>query len=389
MEKSEMNWSFLIIAYMSMACVGLGFGARNAIFLEILGTFQINNQLGSYFLSIPAVIGIPGMYLANWLTPRLGLVRSCQLFLLMLTASFYVQGVSTQYAQLLGGATLFGLSLGGLFTLQNNLVLAGVPSKFQRQALSGLVTIMGLLVFAGPIIVTSLQNIGVTWQEMHANIFPVLPAFVFVAAFFGRESNPANAYKVAPKDASLFSMANRAGLLFVIMSGLVFAAEMVIAARLAQFGRDVMFLSTPQANWFLSMFLSFLIGSRIIFTFVRVPMEDYSVLTYFPLLSIFFCAMGVFAHPYFWLLGGFFLGPLHACMATVVSKEYGVKAFRILGTRATSNAIAVFTAQWIVGFLADHFGLPIAMYISVLCILLAYALLALKESRYPSPTQEG
>ena len=80
------------------------------------------------------------------------------------------------YQLFLIGSAIVGLAMGGLSITMNLLIDSSVPTKWRRQAFSGLHSLYGMASFCSPAILILIVNQGFRWQQLFhfLAIFPLL-----------------------------------------------------------------------------------------------------------------------------------------------------------------------------------------------------------------------
>ena len=129
---SRQRWFVIGLAYATLFLYGLIDNSRGPIFPDVLEDFILGDGVGSIFFSSASAAALISNITATWWLKRLGDLWSVRIFSALQAVSLAIMAYSPNYSMLLTGASLFGLSLGGLGLLVNVLTAAAAPAPRER-----------------------------------------------------------------------------------------------------------------------------------------------------------------------------------------------------------------------------------------------------------------
>ncbi len=381
---SRQRWFVIGLAYATLFLYGLIDNSRGPIFPDVLEDFILGDGVGSIFFSSASAAALISNITATWWLKRLGDLWSVRIFSALQAVSLAIMAYSPNYSMLLTGASLFGLSLGGLGLLVNVLTAAAAPAPLRRQLLSGLHCMYGVSSLLSPIMVTLFYEAGSGWRTVFGAL-AAGPLLIFGASFISHLDVEAPAIPSAQPPP--VPMPKSRVLWYSFAIAIYVVVEILVSTRLVLYARRDLGSSVEDANRLLSFFYLAMFAGRFFFAVVRVPFSHES-LQYTAILSSFVTiSLGLLVHPGFLALSGLTMSFYYPVSMSRLSDELGVHTGAAMSWVLTVQSVALLAMHALVGTLSDAVGLKVALWTGPVCLALVTVLLVSGSRGGPKPAE--
>jgi fucose permease len=431
-QSNYLDWFLLGLTYLSLFVFGIIDNSRGPVFPDILREFSLSDSQGAYFFLITSGAGLVNNLLAFWWLPRLGAYRVLQVYSIIQLLGLIGLGlerVTPGYFGVLAACAVLGVSSGGLGIAQNLLVTDSVPFALRRRALSGLHGMYGISSLLAPLLVTfnyavnsvngQVGGAGAPGYASWRLIFLWLTlgsAVVIVISLFrssrsvgaklgaaklsstklsstrldpenlgatkeatisqGQNLSSASMGKGAEVGSDLFW---RRTAFLALMLSLYVIAEISISSRLVLFARRDAGFSIENSNLLLSGFFLSLFFGRLLFTVVHFHLSHIRLLGISAIASFLFFILGLFFNPIWLAVCGFTMSWFYPTAIAMISDEMADESARATSWCVTMQSLGLMLMHFMMGVLSDRVGLRIALCIGPVCLVLVFALLALRR----------
>ncbi len=376
--KKNIIWSFVFISYSSLLSQAIIENSRGAVYPYILKHFNLTNNTGSLIFVVSTFMGLITSSTSQYWIKRWGVIKSLTLGNLCLfigSLSYFL----IPYHQLpFFVLILFSIILGSgisLIAIPMNILMAkGLPTQLRRQGYSGLHAIYGLGSLASPLFLSFWIRKDFSWFAyfLPLSILPLTPLF-YSLKLFKQESIDQKKAKEQTK-----SKKNQSSppLSIKILTGLVFgfyvSSEILISSRLVLYLKELKLFSNQEAQYYLSLFFTFLFIGRLLFIFAPKKISSSTVLVISLLLSFIFSLIGIFIHPFFLCLTGLTMSFFFPVSMDWLSSNYGHCLDEMTGNVFTWIGINLVIIHTLFGQVASKYGLDAAFLL--IPILLVFSL---------------
>lgn len=378
------DWFLVSVAYFSLFTYGFIDNARGPVFPDLLKEFALTDSVGALFFFVASASAlINNVFLSDWME-RIGAYRVTQVYSLAQIAGLAVIGFGPSYIWTLIGAAITGLGFGGLGISVNILVAEGAPAHTRRQMLSGLHSTYGVSSLLAPIVVTLLYQWHLSWRATLAS-FALGPALV-VGLTLLRPRVDDGAQSLSNRDDTTRERGLRPRAIAVfygLLCTFYVVAELSIGTRLALLVRREHGFSIEDANALVSGYFVGLFVGRLIFAMVRLPLGNRAVLALSATAGFITYALGLSVHPAFLALAGLAFSVFYPCVIALINDEQGPWAGFVTTWCITLQAVGILSMHFLLGRLADSFGLGRALWLGPISLLFVLVCLLLKPRFAP------
>jgi fucose permease len=384
-----MNWFLLIVVYASLFAYGLIDNSRGPLFPEILKTYALNDSIGSSFFFVASLAALATNLISRWWLNAFSQLRSFIAFTWIQAVSLIVMGFAPNFAVLVFGSAIFGVSAGGTGVLVNLLVGSAVPAHLRRRAFAGLHCMYGISSLAAPLAVTLWLRGQMPWMWFFLAL-ALGPIAVALASRKDRAQDRASVGRSHESGAARELSGDRVGqsnrtswrrsLLLATTLALYVVAEVGLSSRLALHARRDLSFDVAQANRLVAGFFFGLFVGRLVFAAVTIHISHFRVLVVSSVFSLAFFALGLVVHPLFLAFVGLAMAPFYPVFVALIADDEPASAGAILAWCLAMQGVGLASMHAILGALADQFGLEKALWLGPMALL--GALIGLVIYRY-------
>jgi len=361
---------------------------RGPVFPDLLKEYALTDTVGGLFFLLASASGlVNNVLLFKWIE-KIGAYRTTQVYSFAQVLGLVIIGFGQKYGLTLLGAGIIGTSLGGLGISVNVLVIEGASPGRRRQALSGLHCMYGVSSLLAPLLVSFLYHNGLGWRGVLGWV-AVGPAAVMVVSYFyharllralaGDGSRSSAGAEVVTDRAR----ARRVGLYYALIGTFYVVAEISISTRLALYARRDWAYEVDAANLLLVVYFVGLFLGRLASALVRLPWRSYHILVASAVCGLVAYSLGLLFHPLWMAVSGLFLSVFYPCMLALISEEQEEISGYVTSWCITLQSFGIMAMHFLLGRLADDFGLGRALWLGPLTLLSVLLCLSLKSRFAP------
>ena len=176
----DINLPAIGLSYFALFSLSLIENAKSPIYPNLLNEFNLTHKDGSWVFTLASLFGIFATISSNFWLKKFGVFKAKKYLATALVIGTILSSISLNvfksYSIFLIGCAIVGLAMGGLSITMNLLIDSSVPSKWRRQAFSGLHSLYGMASFCSPAVLILIVNQGFKWQQVFnfLIVFPVL-----------------------------------------------------------------------------------------------------------------------------------------------------------------------------------------------------------------------
>ncbi len=382
-RSSPEAWYWIGLGYLSLFTYGFIDNSRGPIFPDVLKDYQLSDSVGSlFFLVSSAAALLNNTFFSRWLNRTAGgpLLR---IYSLVQIVGLLLIGLSPTFVVTLLGALIIGIAFGGLSIAQNHLITENAPRSIRRRLFAGLHSTYGLASLMAPMAVSMFYLAGFRWRFVLSSL-SLGPLAVFLFARSHRQKQSPRPASEIDADAQLAQPApRREALYFAWVSSLYVVAEISISSRLALLARREWGFDPESANRVLATFFAAMFIGRFLFAALHFPWRNRQILLFGGGLGFAAFVIGMFAGPWWLALSGLGMSVFYPCIVTLIADEQGPRARAITSIAITSQSLGLIFMHFILGAMADSFGLGRALWLGPICLGTALVLLLFKERLAP------
>lgn len=357
--SSEASFYSVVFSYVSLFLYGLLDNMRGPIYPSLLLKYDLNNVMGSWFFSTTSLIFMIAAGLAPRVLFKRGYLQSIRESLVLIFASQLIFYFSPNFYGVLLGCILMGYGVGILSVIQNVLVLFASPPKKINQVVNGLHANYAAASLLAPLMVAVIFRLSFTFETIF--LVGALISFAILIGSFLIKNILEPVQEVGPHLLAFFKW--RYLPVGVLLSSYV-AGEVLLSSRLSQYLVDVYSFSSEQASvWTSGFFLSLLLG-RLLFTAFHFNITLHKLLKILFLLSILVSLLGLWFFPVALLFVGFLVSPLYAMIMIIAKREFPAEIENVTSLVIVLSGVFIISMNSLVGWLTDHFGIQLAMYLA-------------------------
>lgn len=369
-----MNWTYLLLAYVSLIGLGLADNIRGPVYPDLLAQFHLSNSTGALFFGLNAIFAMLNNFLASYWLPRLGVMRAWRLYVFFLFTSCVVIGLAENIISIWIGVSIMGLGFGGLGVTQNLLTVHGSTPARRTQALGGLHTMYALASVLAPILVTLTYPFHLKWNTvfLFASLVPLS------ALVWSLKEKTSPILDLDPKVSGQVQLGILPLTWVATFTTLYVMAEVLISSRLVLYVRTFENYTPKQANDLLSAFFVALLAGRLLLTVVRVPAKNSTLLRSSLAASLVTILLALFVNPLWFAVFGLTMSFCFPCMIAYAAETFGSQTARVMSWIFTGNYVGLIGMHFVVGVIADTLGLRQALFLGPLFLVTSLVLLVKK-----------
>lgn len=386
------GWLLVALGYLSLFTFGFVDNVRGPIFPDLLKEFALSDTMGGMFFLVSSATGlVNNVLLFKWIE-RIGAFRTTLVYSFAQMLGLLIIGFGQEFGMTLFGAVFLGTSLGGLGISVNVLVIEGASPARRRQALSGLHSMYGVSSLFAPLLVSLLYHAGLGWRGVlgWVSLGPAV-VLVFSLLFFKRferaSGDESGCGQRAGQVLTDLARSRRVGLYFALIATFYVIAEISISTRLALYARRDWGYDIDAANLLLTLYFIGLFLGRLVSALVRLPWRSYHILFASSALGMVSYALGLLVHPAWMALAGLFLSVFYPFLMSLISEEHEAISGYVTSWCITLQAFGIMAMHFLLGWLADDFGLGVALWLGPIMLLFVLLCLRMKGRLAHAPRE--
>jgi MFS transporter, FHS family, glucose/mannose:H+ symporter len=375
---SRTVWSVLF-ACLCMVALGLSDNIRGPLFADLLSFFNVSNAAGSLSFAVASTANLFGTLLSTRMLNRIHLDRLLLLSMVFMGVGLLAMSQAPTYLLFIGGAIVFGFSMGTTGVAQNLLIAENIKQTYQPKVFSGLHGIYGLSSLMAPFIASraptwfreNFPQSGLLTEWRSAFFLTALLCLLLFISIAVTRAEPKfesahHGLKTKPK------IKDKRALIYISLffAGYV-AAEILVATRLALYMRTYFNMDLEHSSNYVTYFFIFLLAGRLFFTVKSLNFPLRRQLSASLFLSMVTIVLGLTVHPLFLAATGLFMAPFYPMSVAYISELTGPMNRTYFTTALAIQSIFVVGMHVGVGYLTDVFGLFYAYGVSLALLLMA------------------
>ena len=355
-------WPLILLSYACLFVFGLSDNIRGPLFPEILKEFNLSDSTGSLMFSLSSLSGFMASYFARNLLRRYDRKSILQYACLGFFLTMNAMALSPHFYVFLSFSVLFGLCSGIIGLIPNVLVPLGSTPEKKQQLLSGLHAMYGVASLLAPMLVASISLLNLSWRYTFA--FASLGPLVLFLYSLHESHKPHHAKPLAQTEELKKNRKQnfKPQLFLAFMVSFSVAAEIMISSRLALYMRRVWNYDLETSSLYVTYFFIFLLLGRLLFTGLKFKKTILFQLSACLILTTIVLGVGLFYHPLFLAIAGFFIAPFYPLAISFISSEFPDDLDTAVSYMMATDSMMLALMHLFIGKLSDSFGIHQAMY---------------------------
>jgi MFS transporter, FHS family, glucose/mannose:H+ symporter len=354
---------FLVAAYASLFCLGLGDNIRGPLFPEVLSQLEITNSVGAWFFAISSLFGALGAALAAIFISKFGRHIVLSSALLCFGLGFILMGMDSSFMLMLAASAVIGASMGFLGVVQNTMVALASSENNRSRALGGLHAMYGLASFCAPLVVSFFAFFGFFWKS--AFFFAGGIALVISSISF---------YMLPAQETELSSQhkkINRQQLWLAFALALYVLAEVMISSRMALYFRSEQKMNLEESSLMVTVFFIFLLAGRLLITRFQVINHLRLFITFLLFASAVTVYLGLYFNSWFLPFSGLFMAAIYPLSVNWFSILFKQSLDALMSWVTALQSFGLFVMHLGVGRLTDTMGLTQALLLGIVIFIIS------------------
>ncbi len=380
----RINWPLVILAYFSLFCLGIADNARSSIYPDILKVLNLSYDQGSIIFSLSSLMGLLSTMTAKFWLPKFGIINPQRFFSLLLFIAAIVFGLSISYIPsyplALAGASLIGITMGGLSITMNLSIDEAVPAQDRRKFLSGLHSLYGLSSGFAPVILLFLTSWGKGFKELYF-VIAVFPIILFFLSLKTKK------LKEAQKEDTIASPEieiNKLSSTLLIGSILSFyvCSEVLLSSRFIIITNAIGLNNSNAAQSYLSSFFMLLTFGRIIFAFIKTKKTNFIILIASIIFSLVLFIMAVITNsPIYLSFIGLSMSIYFPCAMDYIAENFKGQLKNHLPMIMNIVTVKLIVMHYLAGRIEESFGAQSTLFLSITFLMMAFLMLIYHRSQ--------
>ncbi len=380
----SVHWPMVILAYLTLFCLGLLDNARGPFFQDIIVDLKLSDTQASFFFAVTSSMGfIMGRLVPRYVV-RWGVVPVVRLGQLFMGCGFASLALANSLSTLIATAGLFGVGFGILNVAQNLLLLEGATGSIRRRLFSGLHGMYAASSLISPLVAAFLFRQGVGWRTAFVG-FAAVTLVSFIYSLLVRP--PAGAEPLAPLGTTTpnsHDSKESYGAIAGVLSFYVLA-ELVVSTRISLYLRREFNYSPDDASIVLALFFALLLLGRLVLLFVPLRQGSLKIIEWSLMASIVAYGLGLWVHPTLFALCGLTMSPIFALVLDLIAELYPKTSVKAISHCVAVSCLYIVSMHFIMGLLTDWIGIHWAMYFGgaalIVSLVLVYRVRAQHKGR--------
>ncbi|NQZ57054.1 MAG: MFS transporter [Lentisphaeraceae bacterium] len=371
-----MRWPLVILSYLSVFALGLIDNARGACYPYILDTFELSNSEGALLFSLSSAAAlVVNLFNKMWL-PKFGAIKGNSIGLVFLACGALTLGLGSMLKPTImviyASSILIGVGLGFCGICINLLVVMGASETNKRKVVSGMHGLYGVASFIVPFVLLLCFVLGLNWGVLFVAI-GLLPLLFLFYSF----QQQAAASNKGDKEKT-FELRRGDRLFEGLFFGFYVASELLLSSRLVLYLQESKGFSDEKSSLYLSLFFVCLLTGRLLMAVVKISLKSKILLLYSVGLTLLSFAAGFYIHPFFLAFCGLTMSIFFPCGMTMLSDTYKAGFNSMTASVITMISIVLIIGHVLFGYLAENYGVDVAMLLAPLCSLITLAFLVVR-----------
>ena len=374
---------------MSLFTLGLADNLRSALLPEIINNFSLTHSNASWFFVLSSFFSVIAGYFTNKLIFKYGIMVFFRLGLGLILSGCLFFYLAPSFLYLLISCCILGLGFGFLAITQNILVTENTNPAFTQRALSGLHSMYGFASFLAPILVNFSKNFQIKWSSpfLWSGLFSLgnlALSFLIKNHTAERCNIPYNNAHEAYPETTIFDKDSSTKLnriYFVIMLSSYAAMELLVSTRLTSYLNHGLHWDLEKSSQYLSIFFLCLLSGRILFSFLRLPLNTKQTLALSLWSSLFLILIGLQINPLYLALSGFTMAPFYPLAVGWLRELFPDSISKMMSYSISIQSLTIIFMNLLIGWFSDNWGINQAMFLGLFFGSLSWILLMLQQRK--------
>lgn len=337
--------------------------------------------MASWYFSLAAFMSFVGSFLVRNVKAVSSLLYILYAGVFFIFLGLAIQYFATSYSIVLVGSAFFGLSIGFLGMAQNNLVILGSTSSNRSRMLSFLHSMYGMASLMAPLYVAWLSDHR--WQEIIMYFAWVALLYSVIGLILNFQKKDTILHYSQFQESASSGLSNLSELKIAVAISLYVVAEIMIGTRLALYVRRYSGYDLQDSSLYVTMFFAFLLMGRLVVSYSTFSMTNRKWILSSLVGSFVLILIGIFIHPFAFVISGLTMGPFYPLGMAYVSQMYPFKSTSIVSWTLAMQSIFIVIMHWGIGKLTDLVELNRALLMGPIFLLISFFIIFfIREERY-------
>lgn len=377
MVVCRMNFSYIILAYLSLFALSLIDNGRGPAYPDILNTFSIGPSLGSYIFSLASFSSLAVSLTSKYWLARFGAVNSTKFSLALMGVSSWglaYSGDLKSYKLLLFFSASLGVSLAILTITMNILVARGATIETRRRLFSGLHAVYGFSSFVAPAILSALVTYTYDWKTYFylVGFIPLIVLFLSMTVHRAKKSS-------GDEQMVRSGIKKRTRVLYGLLFGSYVSAEITLSSRLPYYLQSAEDYSPVEANEALSIFFGGLLVGRLLFAIKHFDVKSKTLMYISLISSCIIFALGTNVDARFMPVLGFTCSFFFPTAMNYLNENFEEKSEFMTTSIMLSIGLMLSFMHWGFGLIAEVKGVAFAFYLIPLFFIFSFICLKISK----------
>lgn len=361
----------IIFSYLTLCFLGLTDNLRGPIYPEILRKFQVSSSFGAWYFATSSIFSFGSAAMVPKIVSHLGYKKTLQLAVLVMTFSQIISAFAGSFAQFLISAGTLGFSIGLMGVLQNVLVMVASTAENRSRVSGGLHANYAGASLLAPIFVSFVSSWGFSFQGSFYFSSLIGVGILLALNRVDEFEGPQKHVQSESEKPKVFSLPE---VYFAVILSSYVISEIIISSRLSQYAREALGWNLQNSSRLVLIFFIGLFSSRLLMSLIQLRIAARHLLTLCLMMSIFATALGVYVHPYFFVLVGFVMGPAYPISITVLHDYFSQNLESATTAAVVGSGLFVVMMHLGAGSITDRFGVTEALWMGPIFATIALVL---------------
>ncbi len=375
-----MNY-LLWVSFLSLFIYGFGDNLRGPLFPEIIQTYQLSDSSASWYFALASLMSFVGSFWVRKVKSVSSLLYLIYAGVLCVFLGFTIQHFASNYSVVLVGVAFFGLSIGLLGMAQNNLVILGTSKKNRSRMLSFLHSMYGMASLLAPLYVAWLADFR--WQQIIFYFAWSALLFSCGGLFMHFKNKTTIDHYVQFQESVKSGLSKYSDLKISVAISFYVLAEIMVGTRLALFMRRYFSFDLKSSSVYVTLFFASLLLGRLVASYSTFSISTKNWLLGSLAGSLILILVGIFVHPFGFVLSGLTMGPFYPLSMAYISDLFPLKSTTIVSWTLAVQSIFIVLMHWGIGKLTDLVDLKMALLVGPVFLLVSISILVfIKEENH-------
>lgn len=370
----------IIASYVSLLVFGLLDNLRGPFYSAIINEFGVSESRGAFVFAFTSIFASLSSFLGEPLLNRWGAKRLLNSSAVMMGAGYLTMGFAPRFAIMVLGAATLGVGLGWATMAQNYSVSHFAPAGRKSALMSGLHSMYGLASAIAPWFAYLFLRGGWTWRQsfIAAGLLPL--ALAAVTEFRLRKIK----IRLKASDHDGAARLSRALRLHIILAAFFTATYLVgeisVGTRLVRWLEVSHGIKAETGALYLTGFFSCLFLSRIAAWWIAPEtLERLRAAMAASIITSGVALVGALTYsPDLVFFAGLAMGPFYPMALAYIHLRFRARAAAAMGYTFGIGSMTVVCMHFLIGMIADRWGMTWAMALGPIGLLVTLSLMILE-----------